>query len=581
MSLAPEDPTPDPTQPVAPVAPTEGDLPHAVVRGRRLLSPIWAIPIVAALVAGFLGWRALEARGPVVTIAFKTADGLQAGQTKVRYKSVELGTVSSITLAKGLGAVLVRVQMQRVATEYLTDKTHFWVVRPRLTAGNISGLDTLISGAYIGMDPGPSGGALQTHFTGLEEPPAIRSDEPGTTFVLKTSRIGSLGTGSPVFFHDIKAGEVLGYDLGPHGDSVTVHVFIAAPYDAYVNKGTQFWNASGVSVDLGAQGLRVRLESLLAALTGGIAFDTPADAADTARAKRDEVFALYPDAEAAKSASFRAQLPAVAYFEQSVRGLAAGAPVEMYGLQVGTVTGVKLDFDPLAGKARVAVNFEVQPQRIFPFTGADQTMHDAAAITQRLLNHGIRVELTSANILTGQMVLSLVFVPNAPHVTVTRVGGAILLPTAPGGFDSIVNGAGAIMAKLNALPLQEIATNLNTTLKSASTVMNGPELRHSLTALAQAMESANSMIRNLQAGVEPAAKQLPQIAQGVQAALDRTSKLLGSANAGYGADSQFRREMDRLLGQVSEAARSVRLLADYLNQHPDALLRGRAGRAGN
>lgn len=570
---------PDHADPAPPDSDQSGELPLASVRGRRLFSAIWAIPVVAALVAGFLGWQAIHLRGPLIIVTFRSADGLQAGQTKVKYKSVELGTVRSITLTPDLHAVEVRVQMQREATPHLTDHSRFWVVRPRLTAGNISGLDTLVSGAYIGMDPGPPGGNPQTEFTGLEEPPAIRSDEPGTTFLLQAKRIGSLGSGSPVIFHDIKVGEVLGYDLGPQGDSVTLHVFVSSPYDAYVHTGTQFWNASGVSVEVGAQGGRLRLENLLAALAGGIAFDTAADARATPQASRDASFPLYTDATAALAAGFRARLPAIAYFEQSVRGLAVGAPVEMYGLQVGTVTAVKLLVDPAGGAARVAVSFEIEPKRIVPSGDAGQAAQDGPAVAQRLLDRGMRVQLANANLLTGQMVLSLVFVPDAPHVTLSRDGNAMVLPTEPGGFDSILTGAGAIMAKLNALPLQQIAENLNATLKSANAVASGPELHQSLAALAEAMAGANTLIHSLQTGVEPVAGRLPQIAKGVQAALDRANRLLGSADSGYGGDSQFRRDLDRLLGQVGEAARSVRLLADYLNQHPDALLRGRAGQA--
>lgn len=570
MSLPPDDHQDDPDS-----------LPHALVRPRRAISPIWAIPIVAALVAAFLGWQALSRRGPEITISFKSAEGLVDGQTKVKYKSVELGTVNRIALAPDLASVEVGVRMQRSATPYLTARTHFWVVRPRLTLGNVSGLDTLVSGAYIGMDPGTPGAEPQTRFTGLEEPPAIRSDEPGTTFQLHAARIGSLASGAPVMFHDIKVGEVLGYDLGPAGDSVTLHVFVAAPYDSYVHEATRFWNASGVSVELGANGVRLRMESLAAAFSGGLAFDNDAASRATPRAARDASFTLYADEEAARSAGFHARLPAIAYFKQSVRGLAVGAPVEMYGLQVGTVTAVSLQFDPQAGQARAEVRFEIQPERILPFTANDPALRDTAATTQKLLDHGMRVQLASANLLTGQLVLALVFDPAAPHATVQRVGDALLLPSIPGGFDNLLTGAGAILAKINALPLQQIAETLNATLQSANTVIGGPELKQSLTALTQAMANTNAMIAEMRRGIAPTADRLPQIAGAVQAALDRTNKLLASANAGYGANSQFRRDMNRLLSQVSEAARSVRLLADYLDQHPDALLRGRAGRAGN
>jgi paraquat-inducible protein B len=536
------------TLPPDPPAEPDDELPIASVRGRRLLSPIWAIPIVAVLIAAFLGWTTLATRGPEITITFASADGLIAGQTRVKHKSVEIGTVTGISLTPDLRQVRVRVRMRQEVASRLTGHTQFWVVRPRLTPGNISGLDTLVSGAYISMDPGAPGGQPKLDFTGLEEPPAIRSDQPGTTFQLKARRLGSLASGSPVIFHDIKAGEVLSYELDPGGNSVTLHVFVAAPYDAFVHEGTQFWNASGISVELGANGLRVRLASLLSAVTGGIAFSTPSSGSATPRAQRDASFPLYADREAAKSASFHASLKLVSYFTQSARGLKPGAPVEMLGLQVGTVTAVRLDFDPLAGHPRVAVEYVVQPERMFPFDPADPRLRDPGVITQRLLDQGLRVQLASASLLTGQQVLQASFDPKAPPVTVSAVDGRMVLPTAPGGLDDLMAGAGALLAKLNALKLDEVVANLNATLAAAHDVLSGQ-----------------------------AVAQLPAITTGLQQALARTNKLLASADAGYGTDSPFHRDLDRLLSQIGDAARSIRLLADYLNSHPDALLRGRAG----
>ena len=555
MTLPPSPPAPPPAAPPPPPPTprppddqTEHELPSANVRGRRLLSPIWAIPIVAVLIAAFLGWTTLASRGPVITVTFNSADGLVAGQTKVKHKSVDIGTVTGISLTPDLRAVRVRVQMRQEAAGRISDHSQFWVVRPRLTPGNISGLDTLVSGAYISMDPGAPGGQPKLAFTGLEEPPAIRSDEPGTTFQLRARRLGSLGSGSPVIFNDIKAGEVLGYDLGPNGDSVTLHVFVASPYDAYVHEGTQFWNASGISVDLGANGVQIRLSSLLSAVTGGIAFSTPANGRDTPRAQRDASFTLYRDRAAAKSASFHASLKLVSYFTQSVRGLAVGAPVEIFGQQVGTVTGIKLDFDPLAGHPRAAVEYVVQPERVFPFEQGDAVLGNAKAVTQRLLDQGMRVQLASANLLTGQQVLSLTFDANAPKAEVSGVGGRMVLPSIPGGLDELMASAGAILDKVKALKLDEVVSNLNATLAAAHGLLSGK-----------------------------AAEQLPALTSSLQTALNRTNTLLASADAGYGANSPFHRDMDRLLSQIGDAARSVRLLADYLNQHPDALLRGRSG----
>ena len=255
---------------------------------RSRLSWVWLIPLVAAGIAAYLGWRTLSEEGPQISITFNSADGLVAGQTQVRHKAVMLGQVESIRLSDDMSHVVVTVRMHREAEPYLTDKARFWVVRPRLSAGSLTGLETLVSGSFIEMDPGDREGAKDYAFTGLETPPGVRSGEPGRTFKLSAERIGSLSPGAPVFYRDIQAGEVLDYDIGNGLGPVTITVFVRAPYDALVRQGTHFWNASGISVQVGAEGVHVELASLQALLSGGVAFDAPQDknaaeaAADTA-----------------------------------------------------------------------------------------------------------------------------------------------------------------------------------------------------------------------------------------------------------------------------------------------------------
>ena len=548
--------------------------PEAHVRARRTLPLVWIIPLVAVALAAFLGWRAVSDRGPVITITFLTGDGLIGGQTKVQHKAVDLGTVRGIALSKDMRHVVVRVQMTREATSELTANARFWVVRPRFTGSNISGLETLLSGAFIELDPGAKGAAPKRDFTGLEEPPAVRSDEPGRTFVLQADRIGSLATGSPVFFHDIVVGELLRYDVGPAGDSIAMHVFIRAPFDRYVHAGSRFWNVSGVSVNLGASGVRVQLQSLTALLSGGIAFDTKPVARTTAIAKTDAVFPLYTDEAAANAANYRERFPYLIYFKGSVRGLAVGAALEFQGIQIGVVTSVSLELDPIRGTSRVAVGVEVQPERAL----SKEQFPNATALgaAQALVAHGMRAQLLTGNLLTGQQVVSLAFVPNAPPATVTVVNGIAVLPSISGGFDNITVGISQIVDKLNALPLAQIAQNLNGTLQSVHDVAAGPELRQTLRAMAAAMVSVNDLVAKLNAGATPVLQRLPQIARALQATVDHANRLVGSADSGYGAHSQFRRDLERLLGQVSDTARSVRILADYLDQHPEALIRGRS-----
>src|ERR1700730_9846286 len=295
--------------------------PDAHIRSRRPFPIVWIIPIVALVIAAFLGWRAVYDRGPLITITFLTGDGRTAGPRRGQHKAVDLGTVRTITLSKDMTHVEVRVQMRREATPELTENARFWVVRPRFTGSNISGLDTLLSGAYIELDPGAPGGEPRREFVGLEVPPAVRSDEPGRTFLLKADRIGSLASGSPVFFHDIDVGELLSYDIGPQGEGITMHVFVRAPFDKYVHQGTRFWNASGLAVDLGAEGVRVQLQSLMAVLSGGIAFDTEANERGTPVAAMDATFPLFKDETTARVASYSERFPYLIYFDGSVRGL--------------------------------------------------------------------------------------------------------------------------------------------------------------------------------------------------------------------------------------------------------------------
>ena len=555
-----------------------GGVPAAKVRKRRSFQLVWLIPILAAGIGIYLAWNGLAREGPTIVLDFRTATGLVAGQTKVTHKAVDLGTVRTITLSRDMGHVDVRVDMTADAARVLTDSARFWVVRPRLTAANISGLDTLVSGAYIEVDPGDAKGKPATRFTGLEEPPAVRSDEPGQSYDLTTERLGSLGSGSPVFYRDIAAGEVTGYDLGPNGRGVTLHTFVRAPFDKYVRTNSRFWNASGFDVELGAQGVKVRIASLQAVLSGGVAFDIPKDAAEEAASPPGSRFTLYSDQPAADAAGYRERLQFVTYFEGSVRGLAVGAPVELYGIQIGNVTDVKLQFDPSGGPSRVMVKLEVQPGRI---DGSEVRDPAKANETARLLvKRGLRLQLRTANYITGQMVLAMEFVPDAPAAAVVTEGDAIVLPSANGGIDSITSNIADLSAKLGRLPLDQIGANLNATLRGFSGVANGPELKGALQSLAGTMASAQDVLRKLDAGASPLLRRLPDIAQSLQAVVDRASRLLASADTGYGGNSEFKRNLERLLVQFSDTARSVRLLADYFDQHPDALIRGRTDRAG-
>jgi paraquat-inducible protein B len=560
---------PPPTQPPEPLP-----QPRAIVHRRRGFSAVWLLPIVAAVIGGYLAFTSLSRRGPTVTISFRSADGLTAGQTKVKHKAVDLGTVESIRLSPDMSHVIVRVQMQAEAEPYLTDKARFWVVRPRLSGSSISGLETLISGGYIELDPGTKGDSSQREFTALEDPPGVRSDEPGQTFELKAPRIGSLGSGSPVFYRDIVVGEVLGYSLPEGNGAITVKAFVRAPYDKWVRKGTHFWSASGLRIEVGAQGLHVELESLQALLSGGVAFSTPEEARDTPSAPGGTEYKLFANEADANAASYTQRLPFVLYFQSSAAGLSVGSPVQLYGIQIGNVTSVELQFDPVQATARVRVGIEVQPERLTAIGGGAKTTPESVA--EHLVARGMRAELSTTSYLTGSLAVSLEFPPNATAAQVAHEGDALVLPTqSGGGLTDLTASLGQVMAKVNAIPFAQIGANANGVLAGLNGVLAGPEVKQAVASLSATLQEVQGLVKRADAGMAPLFRRLPDMSADLQAALSRANHLVGSADSSYGGNSQFQRDLERLMAQFNDTARSIRLLADFLDRHPEALIRGR------
>ena len=555
-----------------------GPPPHATIRSKLdrhwRLSLIWSIPIVTALLGLWLAWHTLSQRGPLVHIAFESAEGLVAGQSQVKHKDVDMGLVQRIALSRDLQHVVVTVQMNAEAEPLLTDRTKFWVVKPRFFAGAISGLETLVSGSYIEMLPPPSGGAPARDFTGLEIPPVLQSDVPGTTFLLQAPRIGSLSLGAPVFFRDLDVGEVLGWDIGDMAQSVTVHAFVRAPYDKYVHDTSRFWNASGATVSLGPNGVQLQLESLRALALGGIAFETPNQGTGSPVSKNMQVFPLYSDKQAADAASYTHRISCIAYFTGSVAGLSPGASVTLHGIRIGEVGSVSLQYDKQQDDVVVPVHFTLEPGRIGNLTlatdgGLDAQMGD-------LVRHGLRVQLESGNLITGQKQLALVLHAAAPAATLSKQGDAYVIPVVAGGAGGDLAGsAGALMSKLQSIPFDQIGQNLNQLLAGANGLVNDTGLHDAIASLHATLGETQTLVHRLNTASGPLLKQLPGMAEQLDAAVKHLNGLAGSLQRGYGGNSDLHDQINRLLAQLNETARAFRLFADLLQRHPEALLRGR------
>jgi paraquat-inducible protein B len=535
-----------------------GELPEVEVKQRRGISLVWLIPLVAAAIAIWLGYTTLQEKGPTITITFDNAEGLEAGKTQVKYRNVEVGLVDSVALSEDLSHIVVTASLDKSMAGHMNEGTQFWIVRPRVGFGGISGLGTLLSGAYVEFDPG--NGSATRAFAGLAEPPPIASRVPGTKFVLRADRLGSIGRGAPVYYRNIPVGKVLGYELAEDKQDLIVDVFVDAPNDQLVRSDSRFWNASGVNVSVGADGFDVALESLEALLAGGIAFDTPGIDQPGEAATAGTSFPLFASQRAATEAGFTQQIPYLVYFEGSVRGLRAGAPVEFRGIRVGNVTDVRLEIDPENDTIRIPVTLQIQPQRFAGDQVAKQKP-ERYAMMAALVERGLRAQLQSANLLTGELMVDLDFHPKSPTAQLDRSGVYPQIPTVPAELEALQASVTGILNELAALPLPQLVDELRQVVQGVDTLVNSPDTKQTLASVNQVAARLDALIGTLDQRLGPLFTQ--------------AQSTLAAADGLVGANAPLRYDLNALLKELTGAARSIRLFADYLERHPNALLLGK------
>jgi paraquat-inducible protein B len=519
------------------------------VRRRNWLpSLIWLIPIVAAVVGVALVARILMDRGPEIVLTFKSAEGLEANKTVVRYKDVQIGTVTHIRLATDRSHVRVLVQLKKEASAFTAQDTRFWVVRPRLDTSGISGLGTLLSGAYIGVDAGTSE-ETSGEFTGLEAPPIVTRDDSGRQFLLRAHDVGSLDIGSPVYFRRIKVGQVAAYELDPDGRGVTLRVFVNSPYEKFVGVNTRFWHASGFDVDLNASGLKVRTQSLVTVLIGGIAFQAPDDQSGPVAAE-NAAFVLASDETAAMKEPDGLSQTMLLYFNQSLRGLSPGAAVDFRGVVIGEVKSIVVEFDLGERAFRMPVVIQVYPDRLRRRSATEpDARFSAFERWQLLVGKGMRAQLRTGNLLTGQVYVAMDFFTDAKPAKLDPNQYPLELPTQPNRLDELQSQVADIARKLNQVPFEEI----------------GADLRKSLAALDKTLGSTEQLARRLSNDVTPE----------MAAALKDVRQTLRSAEKTIADDAPLQQDLRQTLQEVTRAAGSLRVLTDYLERHPESLIRGK------
>jgi paraquat-inducible protein B len=526
---------------------------EARIRPRRWFAWVWVVPIVAAGLVIWLAWHSLADRGPMITIAFKAAEGLTAGQTKIQHRDVDVGTVQSVELTPDMSRVIVHARMTRQAKPYLNEKTRFYIVAPHVGVGGISGLSTIVSGSYIEMYPGKDGDSKR-EFVALDEPPILSPDTPGHSFTLEAPDLGSLTRGSPISYSGVSVGEVEGYTLAKDGTHLTVTAFIRSPWDHLVHPETRFWNAGGVDLSIGAQGVRVRANSWAQLLSGGVAFETPRWVLTKPPSVEGADFKLYDNRQHALRTPRGPEVVFVADFEGNQRGLEPGISVDLAGNEIGEVQEAHLKYDDRHHKLLTQVTFAVDPDRV-----QIENMQRAAGADGRaavkewlatLVKHGLRAQVVSLSFLTGQKGIALDMTPNAPPADIEQVGQNLHFPTTASG------------------DLTEILQSMRGVLQNLDRATSGPQLGHALQELDQTLTHLDQLTTEVEPDIKSLIKSLRDTADAAQSTLSTVNGMMGSNG---------NTDVPKLMRELADAARSVRVLADYLDRHPESLLRGRKG----
>jgi paraquat-inducible protein B len=526
-------------------------------------SLIWLIPILAAVIGISIAIKTWVQHGPEITIIFNSAEGLEAGKTKVKYKEVDIGTVQSIMLSEDRSHVLVSVQLKKEAKSFTAADSRFWVVRPRIAGSGVSGLSTLLFGAYIGADAGVATDTADI-FTGLEVPPIVTRDASGKQYALHANDIGSLDIGSPVYYRRIRVGQVTAFDLDDDGKGITVRIFVNAPYDKFVGINTRFWHASGFDMQINASGFTLNTQSLASVVLGGLSFQSPDDEPGPP-AKGSTTFVLAESQiEALKEKDGPAEI-ILLNFKQSIRGLAPDAEVSFRGLVLGRVKSIGIDYDRKQQEFSMPVLVEVYPVRLGKNFAEyrRQSKYTPQQRLQFMIDRGLAAQLRTGNFLTGQAYVALDFFAKSALASSIKKGvsrkmlgkdispAVLQLPTISGSADEIQTQISEIALKLSKVPFDRI----------------GDELQQSLKMLKQTLDSTGQLAEKLNSDVAPE----------ITAAMKDVSRTLNAAERTLSEDAPLQQDLRQTLQELARAAVSLRILTDYFERHPESIIRGKRG----
>ena len=520
---------------------------------------VWVVPIVAMLLGAWLLYRNFSAQGPQANVRFDTADGIYAGKTEVRCRSVKVGVVKNVKLADDLKSVQTHLEFDPDAERLLRGGTRFWVVKPRLSATEFSGVGTLITGAYIELDPGPPDAATQTYFIGLETPSATNRSVPGRRLVLSADEAGSLTVGSPVYYRGFEVGRIEGRMLGADGLKVTYDAFIGETYSRLVTDNTRFWNTSGIDISAGADGFRLRTPSFQAMVSGGVSFGVTAGEQAGKPAMDGTPFTLYRDEDAARHSAFNPTLKFLLLFDQTVRGLTEKAPVEFRGITIGRVADISFELAPATGDMRIPVLIEIDPALMRAETARQMTTPDSEYLKDAV-NHGLRAALKTASLLTGALFVDLDYYDDAIPAALGKSGDFTTIPTVSSGLAQLEAKLTAILDKIQALPIDRTMADFAAAAVEAKTTL--VDSRAALKEIETAAAAARKTLDD------------PEL-RGLPAELHATLDKLQATVASVGPEGAVQGDLLRTLDELRASLRSLKSMTTTIDEKPNSLLFGR------
>ncbi|WP_174286426.1 intermembrane transport protein PqiB [Sphingomonas bacterium] len=540
----------------------DDDLPRTEARVSRGRWPgiVWALPIAALMIVGWLALRALTDRGIDIELLVPSAQGVRTGDTHVDYKGLEIGSVSDIRLADDGRNIALTLRIDKSREPLFRTNTRLWVVGSNPSFTNIASLRAAVAGPSIGVAPGT--GEPARHFVAIRDAPVVDSSTPGRHFRLVAPDLVSITPGTSIYTHGVQVGTIAG--IIPTGLSgFVVDAFIRDPFASLVTNSSHFWNANAFQLSPSAGGLQARLTSPSIAALGGVIFETPARATDIRPAAANARFRLYPDSGTAAAAAVGSETLYQVALGGDIGGLMAGAPVLMRGYTVGRVVGTQFVYDAADGTIRTPVTIAIDGTRL----QVPPTRDAVDSVMAKLASQGLRAKLSQSPPLVGGYLVTLD--PHGGAPARLRSGSPYpWIPSVAAGGDMLAK-VDSILGKVDALPIEAIGNNLRAVTGNLRALTGSPQLSDSLDHLDHALGTLDKTAQQAGPKIAPLLDSLRQTADQAQAAAGAAGKLLGGD--GGGQDST----LPDAVRQLTESARSIRSLTDYLSRHPEALLRGK------